>query len=51
MPQQSPGRLTQWLGMMQRSYPQAGEVFRAVREARRAPEVSAGLARCGIRLA
>ncbi len=49
-PQQSPGRLKQWLGMMQRSYPQAGELFRAIREARRAPEVSAGLEGCGIRL-
>lgn len=49
-PQQSPGRLKQWLGMMQRSYPQAEQLFRAVREARLAPEVSVGLARCGIRL-
>lgn len=49
-PLQSPGRLKQWLGMMQRSYPQAGAVFRAIREARRAPEISAGLEACGIRL-
>ncbi len=49
-PQQSPGRLKQWLGMMQRSYPQAGDLFRAIREARRAPEVSAGLEGCGMRL-
>lgn len=49
-PQQSPGRLKQWLGMMQRIYPQAGDLFRAIREARRAPEVSAGLEGCGILL-
>jgi tRNA-dihydrouridine synthase C len=49
-PLQSPGRLKQWLGMMQRSYPQAGELFRAIRAARRAPEVSAGLKTCGMRL-
>lgn len=42
-PAQSPGRLKQWLGMMQRIYPQAGVLFREVREARRAPEVSQGL--------
>ena len=47
-PQQSPGRLKQWLGMMQRSYPQAEQLFRAIREARCAPEVSAGLERCGM---
>lgn len=47
-PLQSPGRLKQWLGMMQRNYPQAGEVFRAIREARLAPEVSAALARQGL---
>jgi tRNA-dihydrouridine synthase C len=47
-PTQSPGRLKQWLGMMQRSYPQAEQLFRAIREARRAPEVSAGLERCGM---
>jgi tRNA-dihydrouridine synthase C len=39
-PVQSPGRLKQWLGMMQRIYPQAGVLFREVREARKAPEVS-----------
>ena len=49
-PQQSPGRLKQWLGLMLRSYPQAGELFRAIREARRAPEVSAGLDGCGLQL-
>jgi tRNA-dihydrouridine synthase C len=47
-PVQSPGRLKQWLGMMQRIYPQAGVLFREVREARTAPEVSAGLSRGGI---
>ena len=47
-PQQSPGRLKQWLGMMQRSYPQAERLFLAVREARRAAELSSILAREGI---
>jgi tRNA-dihydrouridine synthase C len=46
-PTQSPGRLKQWLGMMQRNYPQAELLFREIRAARRAAEVSAGLARCG----
>ena len=46
-PTQSPGRLKQWLGMMQRSYPQAERLFRAVREARRGPEVNAILLRQG----
>ncbi|MDP2810028.1 MAG: tRNA-dihydrouridine synthase [Rhodocyclaceae bacterium] len=49
-PHQSPGRLKQWLGLMQRSYPQAERLFGELREARRAPEISAGLERCGIRL-
>jgi len=49
-PTQSPGRLKQWLGMMQRSYPQAEHLFRAVREARGAAEVSARLQGCGFRL-
>ena len=47
-PQQSPGRLKQWLGMMQRSYPQAELLFSAIREARLAAEVSLGLERCGL---
>lgn len=47
-PTQSPGRLKQWLGMMQRSYPQTEQMFRAVREARRGPEVSAILLRQGM---
>ncbi|NJD34656.1 MAG: dihydrouridine synthase [Betaproteobacteria bacterium] len=47
-PTQSPGRLKQWLGMMQRSYPQAGIVFRAIREVRNAPEASLRLRRCGV---
>jgi tRNA-dihydrouridine synthase C len=48
--QQSPGRLKQWLGMMRRSYPQAERMFREIREARLAPEVSLGLERCGLAL-
>lgn len=47
-PTQSPGRLKQWLGMMQRSYPQAERLFHEIRAAKRADEVSAGLARMGI---
>jgi tRNA-dihydrouridine synthase C len=49
-PTQSPGRLKQWLGMMQRCYPQAEKLFGEIREARRAPEISAGLERGGMRL-
>ena len=44
-PHQSPGRLKQWLGLMKRSYPQAEKLFGEIREARRAPEVNAILAR------
>ena len=40
-PHQSPGRLKQWLGMMQRSYPQATRLYRRIRELRRAGEVNA----------
>jgi tRNA-dihydrouridine synthase C len=49
-PVQSPGRLKQWLGMMQRIYPQAGLMFCEIREARRADEVSLGLQRSGLHL-
>jgi len=48
LPNQSPGRLKQWLGLMQRRYPQAEALFREVRAARLAPEVDAILARRGI---
>jgi len=47
-PHQSPGRLKQWLGMMQRSYPQAGLLFREIREARRAPDITLALRRGGL---
>jgi tRNA-dihydrouridine synthase C len=47
-PHQSPGRLKQWLGMMRRSYPQAESLYGEIREARKAPEISVGLERCGI---
>lgn len=47
LPTQSPGRLKQWLGLMRRSYPQAEALFMAVREARRADELSALLRREG----
>ena len=45
---QSPGRLKQWLGLMQRRYPQALHLFQAVREARRGPDVDAILRREGV---
>ena len=48
-PTQSPGRLKQWLGMMQRIYPQAGVLFSEIREARKASEVSLILERRGVR--
>ena len=50
-PHQSPGRLKQWLGLMQRGYPQAGRLFGELREARRAPEISAALLRWNLPLA
>ncbi|MCM2306776.1 MAG: tRNA-dihydrouridine synthase [Sulfuritalea sp.] len=50
-PHQSPGRLKQWLGLMQRSYPQALRLFGALREARCASGISAALERGGIELA
>ena len=40
LPHQSPGRLKQWLMLMQRSYPQAEELFMALRELRSADEIS-----------
>ena len=45
---QSPGRLKQWLILLQRRYPPAQPLFRAVRETRRGPEVEAILAAAGI---
>ncbi|MBK8762675.1 MAG: tRNA-dihydrouridine synthase [Sulfuritalea sp.] len=48
LPAQSPGRLKQWLGLMQRRYPQAERLFKTVREARRGPDVSAILLREGV---
>lgn len=47
LPGQSPGRLKQWLGLMQRRYPQAERLFREIREARRGPEVEAILVHAG----
>ncbi|MCF8199296.1 MAG: tRNA-dihydrouridine synthase [Sulfuritalea sp.] len=47
---QSPGRLKQWLGMMQRSYPQAVSLYRGIREMRRAAEISVALQRHGLEL-
>lgn len=44
LPSQSPGRLKQWLGLMRRSYPEAGRLFLAVRELRAARDVSVVLA-------
>ena len=48
LPAQAPGRLKQWLGLMQRSYPQAEDLFRAVRAARHGAEIDAILAAEGI---
>jgi tRNA-dihydrouridine synthase C len=48
LPAQSPGRLKQWLGLMQRRYPQAEQLFRSLREARQGPELSAILQREGV---
>ncbi|MCF8150053.1 MAG: tRNA-dihydrouridine synthase [Burkholderiaceae bacterium] len=47
---QSPGRLKQWLGMMQRSYPQAEHLYRGIREIRHATEISVALQRHGLDL-
>jgi tRNA-dihydrouridine synthase C len=47
-PRQSPGRLKQWLGMMQRSYPQAAALHREIRELRWAAEISPVLERSGL---
>ncbi|MBL8478588.1 MAG: tRNA-dihydrouridine synthase [Sterolibacteriaceae bacterium] len=48
LPAQSPGRLKQWLGLMQRRYPQAERLFRTLRATKRGPEVAALLAGEGI---
>jgi tRNA-dihydrouridine synthase C len=49
-PPQSPGRLKQWLGLMQRNYPQAVLLYGEIRELRRAAEISLALERCGLNL-
>lgn len=43
LPTQSPGRLKQWLGYLRRSYPQADQLFTAVRTLRTAQDVSLAL--------
>jgi len=48
LPAQSPGRLKQWLGLMQRRYPRAEHLFRTLRTAKRGPDVAALLACEGI---
>jgi len=45
LPAQSPGRLKQWLGLMRRSYPEAEQLFFALREFRVAHEISPVLER------
>ncbi|MDX9993893.1 MAG: tRNA-dihydrouridine synthase [Rhodocyclaceae bacterium] len=40
LPRQAPGRLKQWLMLMQRSYPQAATLFRTIRATRHADEVT-----------
>jgi len=47
-PHRSPGSLKQRLGLMRRSYPEAEMLYDELREARKAPEISAGLERSGI---
>lgn len=51
LPAQSPGRLKQWLGLMQRAYPQAGMLFQLLRSARLGTQVDALLAQEGILVA
>ena len=43
LPHQSPGRLKQWVGLMQRSYPQAETLYAAIRALKHAPDVSRAL--------
>lgn len=43
LPTQSPGRLKQWLGYLRRTYPQADQLFAAVRTLRTAQDVSLAL--------
>jgi tRNA-dihydrouridine synthase C len=43
LPTQAPGRLKQWLNLMQRSYPQAETLFTSLRALRTAGEVSLAL--------
>jgi tRNA-dihydrouridine synthase C len=43
LPHQAPGRLKQWLGLMQRSYVQAESLYAAVRPLKFAPEVGRAL--------
>jgi tRNA-dihydrouridine synthase C len=45
LPNQAPGRLKQWLGLMRRSYAQADQLYLQLRECRSAPDVSAILGR------
>ncbi len=45
LPSQSPGRLKQWLGLMRRSYPEADELFAALRALRTAPDMTPVLQR------
>ncbi|MRR51309.1 MAG: dihydrouridine synthase [Rhodocyclaceae bacterium] len=48
MPHQSPGRLKQWLGLLQRNYPEADRLYRDIRELRHATEVGRTLAGHGV---
>jgi tRNA-dihydrouridine synthase C len=43
LPTQSPGRLKQWLGYLRRNYPQAEQLYTAIRALRHAHDVSAVL--------
>ncbi|MCK9283534.1 MAG: tRNA-dihydrouridine synthase [Rhodocyclaceae bacterium] len=47
-PRHAPGRLKQWLGMMQRTYPAAATLYREIRELRGVADIDRVLLRHGI---
>ncbi len=50
LPRQAPGRLKQWLRLMQQIYPQAGALYAGIRTLRTVVEVDGVLENSGIRL-
>jgi len=46
-PRHAPGRLKQWLNLLRRNYPQAGQLFHAVRALRDPVDMDRALAACG----